>query len=85
MKTHRAHTRFVVALAVVGLALAAGPSGAAKSRIPELGDANPPANAPAPPTSKLRASLVLEKAGSSSCGTETFTIKVNGRRMATLC
>ncbi len=85
MKTHRAQIGFIVAVTVVGLALVGGPSGAAKSRIPEFGDLDPPATAPAPKTPSLRASLLLVKTGSSPCGTETYAIEVNGRRMALVC
>ena len=68
---------------VVALALAAGPSGVAKSRIPELGDADPPAVQPAP--KQRAASLKLIQLGPGPCGPETFAIEISGHRRAVLC
>jgi hypothetical protein len=85
MKTKNTTLRLTAfASMLAALALAAGPSGAAESRIPELGNADPPPRetAPAP---KLRASFVLVQAGSGPCGTETYAFEVNGRRLALAC
>jgi hypothetical protein len=85
MKTKNTTLRLTAfASTLAALALVAGPSGAAESRTPELGDLDPPAKetAPAP---KLRASLVLVRVGSGPCGTETYAFEVNGRRLGLAC
>jgi hypothetical protein len=84
MNAHSTKTRLVAtAGALIVLALAAGPSSSAKSRIPELGDADPPAVEPAP--KQRAASFKLIQLGPGPCGQGTFAIEVDGHRRATLC
>ena len=83
MKSHTTKIRLLAASgAVIALALAAGPSGIAKSRIPELGDAEPPAKQPVP---KLRVSAQLVHVGQGPCGSETYAVVVDAHRRALLC
>jgi len=83
MKSHITTIRLLAASgAVIALALAAGPSGIANSRIPELGDAKPPPRQPAP---TLRVSGQLVQIGQGPCGSETYAVVVEGHRRALLC
>jgi len=84
MTIHRPIRLIAGTCAVLVLALAGGSPGAAESRIPELGNADPPAKEAAP-AKRLRASFVLVRAVSGPCGTETYVIYVDGRRLAELC
>ena len=85
MKTKNTTLRLTAfASTLAALALVAGPSGAAESRIPELGNVDPPAKTTSP-APKLRVSLVLVRAASGPCGTETYAFEVNGRRLAMAC
>jgi hypothetical protein len=84
MTIHRTIRLVTASCAVLVLVLAGGSPGAAKSRIPELGNADPPAKETTP-AQRMRASFVLLRAGSGPCGTETYVIVVNGRRVAELC
>jgi hypothetical protein len=70
--------------AVIAVALAGASVGTATSRSPELGNADPPAKVE-PPTSGKRASFVLRRVSTSPCGTETYAIELNGRRLALVC
>ena len=83
MKPHNTRSKLLAAsVAVIALALAAGPSGIAKSWIRGVGDANPPAKQPAP---KLRASFQLVRVGPSACGPETYAVVVGGQRRTLVC
>jgi hypothetical protein len=83
MKPHTTRIKLLAgSVAVIALALAAGPSGIAKSWNPELGDANRPAKQPAP---KPRASFQLVKVGQGACGPETYAVVVGGQRRTLLC
>jgi hypothetical protein len=83
MKSHITTIRLLAASgAVTALALVAGPSGIANSRIPELGDAKPPPKQAAP---KLRVSGQLVQIGQGPCGSETYAVVVEGHRRALLC
>ncbi len=84
MTIHRTIGSVAATCAVIVLALAAGSPGAANSRIPELGNTDPPAKK-VPPAKARRASFVLLPAGSGPCVTETYVIELNGRRLATAC
>ena len=87
MKSHSTKIRLLAASgAVIALALAAGPSGIANSRIPELGDADPPAVQPAPqPAPRQQAPFRLAQLGNGPCGSETYTFTVSGHRRVVLC
>jgi len=83
VRSHITKIRLLAASgAVTALALAAGPSGIAKSRIPELGDAKPPPTQAVP---KLRVSGLLVQTGQGPCGSETYAVVVDGHRRALLC
>ena len=87
MKSHTTKIRVLAASgAVIALALAAGPSGAAKSRIPELGDADPPAVQPAlQPAPRQQASFRLTQLSNGPCGSETYAFTISGHRRVVLC
>jgi len=83
MNPHNTRIKLLAAIvAVIALALAAGPSGIAKSWSPELGDANQLAKQPAP---KPQASFQLVKVGQGACGPETYAVVVGGQRRTLLC
>jgi hypothetical protein len=72
-----------VGCAAIVLGLAGGSLAVAKSPGPERGTADPPAKSSPPKTRAATARVV--QVGSGQCGTETYAVEVDGRRVAVLC